>query len=110
MSEQNRKVEIAETLSNNDTPFSREIFNFNLLDLDILKCICKFREPFKSITIVTETGTHEGGVNRVLKRLQRKGFVEKNDKTHEWTFYGMGKLRTILLERVEELIRNLLKG
>ncbi len=95
------------TLGVNEVTFSRELYNFNQQDLLILKELCKSKEPFKSIELVRRTGIHEGGVNRVLKRLMKKGFVKRISKTHEWEFLGRETLENVLKARVERLIENI---
>jgi len=98
---------VAITLDDNEITFSRELYNFNQQDILILKELCKLKEPFKSIDLVRRTYAHEGGVNRVLKRLMEKGFVKRILKTHEWEFLGRETLETILKARVERLIENI---
>lgn len=95
------------TLNNNEITFSRELYNFNKNDLLILRELCKYREPFKSIKLVGKTNIHEGGINRSLKRLKEKGFVKRILKTHEWEFLGRETLETVLKARVERLIEKI---
>ena len=100
-------IKNALTLDNNEVTFSRELHNFNKNDLCVLREICRYKEPFKSIKIVSKLYIHEGGVNRVLKRLREKGFVENILKTHEWKFLGRETLETVLKTRVKRLIENI---